>query len=27
VNNPLMSLSRKFSKVGSMRVKFADLDG
>ena len=27
VNNPLMTLSRKFANVGSMRVKFADLDG
>ena len=27
VNNPLMTLSRKFASVGSMRVKFADLDG
>jgi hypothetical protein len=27
VNIPIMSLSRKFANVGSMRVKFADLDG
>ncbi len=26
VNIPVMSLSRKFANVGSMRVKFADLD-